>query len=62
MSNKLQIKKETCDNSPFCPVKRVCPRGAVYHDGEKWQINQEKCAGCGICYRVCPTQSVYLVK
>jgi len=63
-SSKSKIAKIIelkCDKSPFCPVKRVCPTGAVERAGffmGKITINDEKCIGCGKCIQVCPHNAV----
>ncbi|MGM0396830.1 MAG: 4Fe-4S binding protein [Bacillota bacterium] len=63
-SSKSKIAKiieAKCDRSPFCPVKRVCPTGAVERAGffmGKVIINDEKCIGCGKCIQICPHNAV----
>lgn len=57
------INKNKCDKSPFCPVKRVCPVGAVTQNGGFFKsevpvIDAEKCIGCNKCVVVCPMQAV----
>jgi Fe-S-cluster-containing hydrogenase component 2 len=60
---KAVIDKSLCDKSPFCPVKRVCPVGAVTQDGKLFSsdfptVDPEKCIGCGECVKVCPRRAV----
>lgn len=60
------IKKNKCDRSPFCPVKRVCPVGAVTQKGSFFRkevpvIDKEKCIGCKKCIAVCPMGAVKMV-
>ena len=60
---KAVINKKLCDHSPFCPVKRVCPVGAVKQDVKFFsagipEIDEEKCIGCGKCVNVCPMRAV----
>ncbi|WP_409229036.1 4Fe-4S binding protein [Gudongella sp. SC589] len=60
-SKKARVIEAKCDRSPFCPVKRVCPTGAVERAGffmGKVVINDEKCIGCGRCIQVCPHNAV----
>jgi len=60
-NKKAKIIQAKCDRSPFCPVKRVCPTGAVERAGffmGKVVINDEKCIGCGRCIQVCPHNAV----
>ena len=56
---KAVFKESKCDRSPFCPVTRVCPTGAVTRIKEgffKIRISYDaaKCIGCGKCTKVCP--------
>jgi Fe-S-cluster-containing dehydrogenase component len=58
---KAVINQSICDRSPFCPVKRVCPVGAVESKGffgGEVTINAEKCIGCAKCVAYCPHQAV----
>ncbi|WP_422486655.1 4Fe-4S binding protein [Gudongella sp. DL1XJH-153] len=60
-SKIAKIIESKCDRSPFCPVKRVCPTGAVERAGffmGKVVINDEKCIGCGKCIQICPHKAV----
>ena len=69
MAVKAFIQREKCDNSPFCPVSRICPAMAVVKEGKtggkssifgsgKWMIDPAKCEGCGACIRYCPHRAV----
>jgi len=72
MSKKAAIDTVRCDKSPFCPVKRVCPQGAISQQkGEKkllffntgnYQVDKSKCTGCGICVSYCPHGAVKMQK
>ena len=58
-----KIDKNACDKSPFCPVKRVCPVGAITQKGGFLkagtpEVDEEKCIGCGKCVTVCPMRAV----
>lgn len=58
-TSKAVFKESKCDNSPFCPVARVCPTGAVTRMKEgllksRIAYDPEKCIGCGKCTTVCP--------
>lgn len=60
------IDPARCDRSPGCPVRRVCPQGAVYRleSGGRpgaWAIDPALCSGCGSCVRVCPTGAVTMI-
>ncbi|MBN4069873.1 MAG: 4Fe-4S ferredoxin [Alkaliphilus sp.] len=61
------IDTKICDKSPFCPVKRICPVGAVtqktsFLKSEAPVIDPEKCIGCNKCVVVCPMKAVTMVK
>lgn len=64
MSKKAVVHAGKCDRSPFCPVKRVCPAGAVmqarkgFFKAEAPVVVDEKCTGCGLCVKVCPMGAV----
>ncbi|MDR3685767.1 MAG: 4Fe-4S binding protein [Coriobacteriia bacterium] len=50
----VAIDLKRCDASPFCPVKRICPSGAVSAVPGGYTVDASKCTGCGACIRVCP--------
>ena len=52
------IDKDLCDRAPGCPARRVCPRGAIVPGSEGYTVQTERCTGCGVCVRVCPTGAV----
>ena len=54
----VSIDLKRCDASPFCPVKRVCPKGAVKPVPGGYSVDQSKCTDCGACIRVCPMGAV----
>ncbi|HSK48139.1 MAG TPA: 4Fe-4S binding protein [Coriobacteriia bacterium] len=63
----VRIDIPTCDRSPGCPAKRVCPRGAIvpvsggrYPGANGYTVIEEKCSGCGVCVRACPMGAVRL--
>lgn len=51
---KCVIDQEKCKKCKMC-VSTGCP--AIYA-GEKIQINQEPCTGCGVCRQVCPFDAI----
>ena len=60
---KAFINSSRCDKSPFCPVKRVCPAGAItqksgFLKGGVPVVDESKCTGCAICVRYCPMGAV----
>lgn len=63
----FRIEGTVCDRSPHCPVKRVCPAGAVaplpggaYPGANGYTIDETRCAGCGVCVRSCPGGAVVI--
>ncbi|HEY5548518.1 MAG TPA: 4Fe-4S binding protein [Coriobacteriia bacterium] len=54
------INPNHCDRAPGCPARRVCPQGAISRmsAGEPWTVDPDRCTGCGVCLRVCPTGAV----
>ncbi len=46
-----------CSGCHTCEI--VCPMGAIYYDGPKYQIDPAHCVQCGTCKRLCPTCAVY---
>ncbi len=64
----VRIDTASCDRSPGCPARRICPKGAivpvtggVYPGSNGYTVNEELCVGCGICARVCPGGAVEFV-
>lgn len=56
----VTIDNLSCDRSPGCPSRRVCPTGAIvpidggaYPGANGYAIKEELCRGCGVCVRVC---------
>jgi len=61
---KAQLNN-SCDKSPFCPAKRVCPAGAIRFEKKglffgKIIIDQEKCIGCSKCVSYCPHNAIIM--
>jgi pyruvate formate lyase activating enzyme len=36
----------------------VCPAKAIYMEGNRMKIDQEKCIHCGKCYDNCPNEAI----
>lgn len=67
MKQVAYINPNLCDRSPFCPVKRVCPAGAVEQKGGFFsasvpKVDEDKCTGCAKCTRYCPHGAVTMKK
>lgn len=65
--SRIRIEDASCDRSAACPARRVCPKGAIvplgggsYPGANGYVVLQERCAGCGVCVRVCPSGAVTL--
>jgi Fe-S-cluster-containing hydrogenase component 2 len=63
----VYIENRSCDRSPGCPARRICPQGAIvpmaggaYPGANGYIVEEDKCAGCGLCVRVCPGGAVRL--
>ena len=61
--NAAIIDPVACDRSPACPVRRLCPAGAVSRTDPTgpWSVDWDSCTGCGACVRVCPARAVSIV-
>ncbi|MGE5678286.1 MAG: 4Fe-4S binding protein [Pseudomonadota bacterium] len=60
---KAAVNGKSCDKSPFCGAKRVCPAGAIKFIKEglfsgKIEIDREKCIGCSKCVAACPHNAI----
>jgi Fe-S-cluster-containing hydrogenase component 2 len=56
----VSFNESLCDKNPYCPVARVCPKGAMYIDRETFgpAFNESKCTGCEICVSKCPRGAI----
>ena len=48
---KMPIQCRQCRNAA---CTRVCPTGALVHDGSMVRVREQFCLGCGICVMACP--------
>ena len=47
----------------FCQeCQYACPVGAISMDSKGAHIDQEKCIGCGQCYKNCASEAIVEVK
>ena len=64
---KAVINESRCDQSPFCPVVRVCPVKAVkqkkisFFRADTPKVDHEACIGCEKCINYCPHGAVKMV-
>jgi len=47
-------RKHACMHCAEASCEKVCPAGAISHQGEIVVIDQEWCIGCGYCVQACP--------
>ena len=48
------FQAHTCMHCTDASCEKVCPTGAISHQGETVIIDQEWCIGCGYCVQACP--------
>ena len=48
------FRAHTCMHCTEASCEKVCPTGAISHNGEIVIIDQEWCIGCGYCVQACP--------
>jgi len=48
------FRAHTCMHCTDASCEKVCPTGAISHQGEMVIIDQEWCVGCGYCVQACP--------
>ncbi len=51
---KWLFRAHTCMHCTEASCEKVCPTGAISHNGEVVIIDQEWCIGCGYCVQACP--------
>lgn len=52
---KIQVIESRCPQNHPCPVVRICPENAISQKdfSSAPVIDQENCANCGKCVRMC---------
>ena len=48
------FRAHTCMHCTEASCEKVCPTGAISHNGEVVIIDQNWCIGCGYCVQACP--------
>lgn len=58
------VEAGSCDGSPACAAKRICPQKAISQKGTgilnkifgggTAAVDESKCTACGICVSYCP--------
>jgi indolepyruvate ferredoxin oxidoreductase alpha subunit len=56
----FQVNRDVCTGCMTCVREVACP--AIYVAGEKAEIDQELCDGCGVCSQVCPEHAIEVRK
>jgi Fe-S-cluster-containing hydrogenase component 2 len=56
----VSFNKELCDQNPYCPAARICPKGAMYVDRKTFRptFDETKCTGCEVCISACPMGAI----
>lgn len=56
----IKFNKDICDKNPYCPVARICPKGAMFVDKKTFRptFDPEKCSACGVCISSCPRSAI----
>jgi Fe-S-cluster-containing hydrogenase component 2 len=52
---KIKVIESRCPQNHPCPVVRICPENAISQKDffSAPEIDQENCANCGKCVRMC---------
>ena len=48
------FRAHTCMHCTIASCEKVCPTGAISHQGDAVIIDQKWCIGCGYCVQACP--------
>ena len=54
------IDRDSCESCGICREER-CPMDAIIEDDGGYQVQGERCIGCGVCVVTCPSESITLV-
>lgn len=57
---KAFIFEDDCVYCGNCSFK--CPKGAIYRAPDRsYKVDNEKCIGCGLCTKVCSSETIKLI-
>lgn len=56
----VRFDRKLCDQNPFCPAAKACPKGALFIDKKTYRptFNEEECSDCGVCLSSCPRGAI----
>lgn len=55
------IDPDTCAACGTCADER-CPMNAISDEDDYYEVNRDRCIGCGVCVPTCSTESISLVR
>ena len=55
------IDPDECASCGTCADER-CPMEAISESDDAYEVNRERCIGCGVCVPTCPSEAISLVR
>lgn len=56
--SKAVIDVNKCDFAAGCPARLSCPEGAIKRGQNSYEVDEERCNGCGSCVYACPHRAI----